>query len=343
MLLPNRHGSVDSDSYRYGFQGQERDDEVKGEGNSYNYTFRMHDPRLMRFFATDPLFRQYSYNSPYAFSENRVIDGVELEGLEFTISKQQRAGTGAGRPVEYDIKVEYSPFIKMGVIEQSVGNTHAMNFGGQTEIRQVSPFNKFVQLIVGDASSLSEKYYGENVSQDMIINATSTRVKKEENFYKSISNKQNTTSEIFTSTYTFEGEEFEAAKEYTTTSVLREYSLKTVISISAENIESPFVQGLKEVFENKGYEIILNKVDFLMSPLQVNDPKNINGIDVNVNVSLADQEIEILKSTEKLISVEHVGSGTVIESNQHNENREAIIEQRKANRKERYEKKEKDE
>lgn len=26
---------------------------------------------------------KYSYNSPYAFSENRVIDGVELEGLEY--------------------------------------------------------------------------------------------------------------------------------------------------------------------------------------------------------------------------------------------------------------------
>jgi RHS repeat-associated protein len=85
MLLNNRHGSVDSDSYRYGFQGQERDDEVKGEGNSYNYTFRMHDPRLGRFFATDPLFKQYSYNSPYAFSENRLIDAIELEGLELKI------------------------------------------------------------------------------------------------------------------------------------------------------------------------------------------------------------------------------------------------------------------
>ncbi len=42
----------------------------------------MHDPRLGRFFAVDPLSIQYSYNSPYAFSENRVIDGVELEGLE---------------------------------------------------------------------------------------------------------------------------------------------------------------------------------------------------------------------------------------------------------------------
>src|SRR5690554_3989976 len=113
MLQPHRHANTSD--YRYGFQGQEMDNELKGEGNSVNYRYRMHDPRVGRFFAVDPLFRNYSYNSPYAFSENRVIDGVELEGLEFIVSKQQRAGTGAGRPVEYDIKVEYSPFIKMGV------------------------------------------------------------------------------------------------------------------------------------------------------------------------------------------------------------------------------------
>ena len=81
MLVPNRHSS--SDSYRYGFQGQEKDNEIKGEGNSLNYTYRMHDPRVGRFFAVDPLAPKYPHNSPYAFSENRVIDGVELEGLEW--------------------------------------------------------------------------------------------------------------------------------------------------------------------------------------------------------------------------------------------------------------------
>ncbi|WP_459926617.1 RHS repeat domain-containing protein [Flavobacterium covae] len=79
-LVPNRHGS--SASYRYGFQGQEKDDEIKGEGNSLNYTFRMHDPRLGRFFAVDPLAPKYPFYSPYQFSGNRVIDMVELEGLE---------------------------------------------------------------------------------------------------------------------------------------------------------------------------------------------------------------------------------------------------------------------
>ena len=58
------------------------DDEVKGKGNSINYKFRMHDPRVRRFFAVDPLASDYPHNSPYAFSENVVIDHVELEGLE---------------------------------------------------------------------------------------------------------------------------------------------------------------------------------------------------------------------------------------------------------------------
>src|SRR5690606_34182076 len=68
--------------YRYGFQGQEKDDEVKGKGNSVNYTYRMHDPRLGRFFAVDPLAMKYPWNSPYLFSENIVIHTRELEGLE---------------------------------------------------------------------------------------------------------------------------------------------------------------------------------------------------------------------------------------------------------------------
>ena len=87
MLLPDRTGSqTGADAYRYGFQGQEKDDEIKGEGNSINYKYRMHDPRVGRFFAVDPLAPKYPHNSPYAFSENRVIDGVELEGLEVALN-----------------------------------------------------------------------------------------------------------------------------------------------------------------------------------------------------------------------------------------------------------------
>jgi RHS repeat-associated protein len=81
MLVPNRHKA--GDDYRYGFQGQEKDDEIRGgEGNSINYTFRMHDPRVGRFLSIDPLFREYPHNSTYAFQENKLGLGTELEGRE---------------------------------------------------------------------------------------------------------------------------------------------------------------------------------------------------------------------------------------------------------------------
>ena len=79
--LTNRTFSVGE--YRFGFQGQEKDDEIKGGGNLINFKYRMYDPRLGRFFAVDPLTSKYPWNSTYAFSENRLIDGIELEGLEF--------------------------------------------------------------------------------------------------------------------------------------------------------------------------------------------------------------------------------------------------------------------
>ena len=68
--------------YRYSFQGQEKDDEIKGEGNSINYKYRMHDPRVGRFFAVDPLAPKYPWYTPYQFSGNKLIHMVELEGLE---------------------------------------------------------------------------------------------------------------------------------------------------------------------------------------------------------------------------------------------------------------------
>jgi len=42
----------------------------------------MYDSRVGRLLSLDPLSRQYPHNSPFAFSENRVIDGIGLEGLD---------------------------------------------------------------------------------------------------------------------------------------------------------------------------------------------------------------------------------------------------------------------
>ena len=66
--------------YRYSFQGQEHDDEIKGKGNSVNYQYRMHDPRLGRFFAVDPKFQEYPFMSPYCFAANDPIRNIDENG-----------------------------------------------------------------------------------------------------------------------------------------------------------------------------------------------------------------------------------------------------------------------
>ncbi len=81
MTMPGRSYSSGS-QYRFGFQGQEADNELRGTGNSWNYKYRMHDPRIGRFFAVDPLTAKYPYLTPYQFSSNSVVAMTELEGLE---------------------------------------------------------------------------------------------------------------------------------------------------------------------------------------------------------------------------------------------------------------------
>ncbi len=80
MLLPNRHGN--SSDYRYGFNGKEKDDEVKGEGVQYDYGFRVYDARLGKFLSTDPLFKGFPHYSPYQFAGNSPILNIDLDGLE---------------------------------------------------------------------------------------------------------------------------------------------------------------------------------------------------------------------------------------------------------------------
>jgi len=62
------------------FQGQDFDTELSLD--LYQFKWRNHDPQIGRFIEIDPLASKYEYNSPYAFSENKVTSHIELEGLE---------------------------------------------------------------------------------------------------------------------------------------------------------------------------------------------------------------------------------------------------------------------
>jgi RHS repeat-associated protein len=80
MTMPGRTYSSQS-SYRYGFNGKEKDLEVAST-TTYDYGFRIYNPALGRFLSVDPLFKSYPWYTPYQFAGNNPVRYIDLDGLE---------------------------------------------------------------------------------------------------------------------------------------------------------------------------------------------------------------------------------------------------------------------
>ena len=88
-LTFNSYQRENSVKNKFKFQGQEHIDDLDLGWDSFKW--RNHQPDIGRFFNVDPLAEKYYYNSPYAFSENKVVVHRELEGLEAEYLFKQEA------------------------------------------------------------------------------------------------------------------------------------------------------------------------------------------------------------------------------------------------------------
>ena len=73
--------SFNSEEYRYGFNGKEKDTEW-ASGTIYDYGFRIYDPRMGKFLSVDPLAPSYPWYTPYQFAGNKPIVALDMDGLE---------------------------------------------------------------------------------------------------------------------------------------------------------------------------------------------------------------------------------------------------------------------
>lgn len=80
MPMPER--SLSLSDYRFGFNGKEKDDDVKGGGNSLDFGARIYDPRLGRWLTCDPLFAKYPFASAYIFSIDNPINAIDPNGKD---------------------------------------------------------------------------------------------------------------------------------------------------------------------------------------------------------------------------------------------------------------------
>lgn len=97
-LLPGRNYS--SDSYRFGFNGMEKDDEMHGAtGTSYDFGARLYDTRVGRWLSIDPLAGQFPTVSPYLFAFNSPIYMIDEHGKSGRAYKTDLINQATGRPI----------------------------------------------------------------------------------------------------------------------------------------------------------------------------------------------------------------------------------------------------
>jgi RHS repeat-associated protein len=81
-------------SYRYGFNGMEKDDEhTQGK---YDFGARIYDGRLGRWMSLDPLARKFPSISDFAFVANMPIWAIDPDGKDIIVLSYPSAVYGAG-------------------------------------------------------------------------------------------------------------------------------------------------------------------------------------------------------------------------------------------------------
>ena len=132
MLQPDRNEQ--SDAYRYGFNGKEKDSEWNS-GNVYDYGFRIYDPRIAKFLSVDPLSPEYPMLTPYQFASNTPIMAIDLDGLEAYIRENYDSqGKLESITVVTEIQVINSSELTMDqVMERTdeIARTHNEEFKGK--------------------------------------------------------------------------------------------------------------------------------------------------------------------------------------------------------------------
>lgn len=121
MIAQSRTGirnvyTVRENGYRFTFNGMEKDDEVKGVGNSLDFGARIYDSRLGRWLSVDPLSYKFPFASPYTFVDNNPIYYIDPDGRVKVDAKGNVIFKAQGKPILVNHPSGSSAQVQMGVI-----------------------------------------------------------------------------------------------------------------------------------------------------------------------------------------------------------------------------------
>jgi RHS repeat-associated protein len=149
MEMPGRRWRVTGEGAgRFGYNGKENDNEVKGEGNQQDYGFRIYDPRVARFLSVDPLARDYPWNSTYAFAEGDAIRSIDLEGRERSIVIYDFSSDKITK-TKIDLQ-EAGPLGNGALVKSNHGGQIAYYYGSDIVDGNITSFKKAYEGVVQD-------------------------------------------------------------------------------------------------------------------------------------------------------------------------------------------------
>jgi RHS repeat-associated protein len=156
QLVPNKHSSADS--YRYGFGGHEKDDEIKGEANYLDFGDYGYDPRIGRRINVDPLAPSFPSWSPYNYALDNPINLNDPTGMGPEDGDNTKSDSSP--PNKEDPKKN----IYIAIIEEK-------NFKFDTADFEKHGWHVIVSINVEEARNALNTYLGDKMADNTIYEA----------------------------------------------------------------------------------------------------------------------------------------------------------------------------
>ncbi len=164
MSMPGRFANPSE--YRYGFNGQEADNEISGSKNSYSAQYWQYDPRLGRRWNVDPIVK-FDLSSYCAFGNNPIIFVDPAGDDHYFGANGQYLGSDGVVDENGEEKLR---LFNYRVSREAVDETVKSVNGGWEYIR-----GKSTELIVDDEqiqAGLTELYQKATKEKDMFLEST---------------------------------------------------------------------------------------------------------------------------------------------------------------------------